>query len=161
MTDMPEKIWMHSTQDYHHDSADEAEACEALENFQVYIREDEFFRLLAEERARPQREPACKDSIWVFDNTPEHVKDPEGRYGDWCARPVGKGAMEYVPRAELDEALTPDPLLEKMAEALRDARRGWGMTKIHSEADYKRYKRFRKKHEAVLAEYEAGEGDQK
>jgi hypothetical protein len=105
MTDMPEKIWMHSTQDYHHDSADEAEACEALENFQVYIREDEFFRLLAEERARPQREPACKDSIWVFDNTPEHVKDPEGRYGDWCARPVGKGAMEYVPRAELDEAL--------------------------------------------------------
>jgi hypothetical protein len=40
MTDMPEKIWMHSTQDYHHDSADEAEACEALENFQEYIRAD-------------------------------------------------------------------------------------------------------------------------
>jgi hypothetical protein len=108
----------------------------------VYVHEDELVRLLAEER--PQKEPACKDSIWVFDNTPEHVTDPKRRHGDWAAWPCGKGAMEYVPRGELDAARA---LLEKMAEALREIVSLAPNRELFSGA------------RAVLAEYDArGEG---
>jgi hypothetical protein len=79
--------------------------------------EIEFINILAEERARPQREPACKGGIWVYERTPPDVKDPERRYGEWMGRPWGKGLMEYVPRSELDAARE---MLERMAEALRE-----------------------------------------
>jgi hypothetical protein len=44
--------------------------------------EIEFINILAEERARPQREPACKGGIWVYERTPPDSKTQKGATGN-------------------------------------------------------------------------------